>query len=309
MKNFSNENLENAPKVEQAPKYRLMVSRHAERLPDGSLAPEGVEASIKKGKLLSESAEVIKGYASDEKTKRTVVTSDFISESSETTSPFTGKKYKTARRKDIQYDVLSPDLIFLLKEGKKINDDATIKELGLPEGTVLENLPKEEQEKIAPVRQRNQVHGFRYLLGNSDGIHRMSMGMANQLAREFKLIDRYDEMRKKEKPLEKDVILNTVTHGMFSESLFLEAGYIKTQEGKLRKINKDDLESSNFGGFIDPSESFFMDVADPKNIPDMIPVSFEKQGRPGEGVVFMDKNKILELAEEYKKWKSKIDKK
>jgi len=297
--------IENMSEVERPPKYRLMVSRHAERLPDGSLSPEGIEASIKKGKALGESAEVVKGYASDEKTKRTVLTSEFTSQASETISPFSGEKYRTVRRKDIQYDILNPDLTYLLKQGKKIIDEATVKELGLPEGTVLENLPKEEQVRIAPIRAKNQELGFKSLLDHPEGVHRMSIGLAHQLANEMKLVDRYDDLRKKNKPIEKDVILNTVTHGMFSESLFLEAGYIKIKDGELRKIDRNDFGGKEFGGFIDPSGSFFLEIKDPKNIPDKIPVTFEKEGRPEEGAVFIDKNKILELAEEYKEWKNK----
>jgi len=303
MKSFSAESIGYTPEAE--PKYRFMVTRHAERLPDGSLSPEGVENSKKKGERLKDEAEVIKGYASDEKTKRTVQTSELISETSETVSPLTGKHYKTREVDDIQYAVLLPDFAALMKKAKKIIDDATVKELGLPEGTVLENLSKDEQNRIAPIRAKNQELGFKSLLESPGGIHRMSMGLANQIVREMKILNRYDDLRKKNKPMEKDVILNTVSHGMFSESLFLEAGFIKTEAGELRKIDKSDFDNSEFGGFITPAESFFLEIRDPNNIPDKIPVSFEKQGRPEEGVVFMDKKKMLELAGEYEKWKKR----
>jgi len=304
--NFFRKSLENTPEVEQPPKYRLMISRHAERLPDGSLAPEGIESSTKKGEKLREEAEVVKGYASDEKSGRTVMTSDLISDASGTISASTEKGYKTRERTGIQYDILNPDLTPLLKQASKIIDDATIKELGLPAGTVLKELPKEEQEKIAPIRQKNQELGLKILLDNPEVVHRMSIGLAHQLVKELELVNRYDDLRKNgNKPIEKDVILNTVSHGMFSESLFLEAGYIKTEDGGLRKIEESDIENQKFGGFIMPSESFFLEIKDPKNIPDKIPVSFEKQDRPEEGVVFIDKNRLLELAEEYEERENK----
>jgi len=306
MNNFNSsiETFGNRPEVEQPPRYRLMVSRHAERLPDGNLSPEGIESSTKKGEKLGEEAEVVKGYASDEKSGRTVMTSDLISDASETTSALTKKGYKTKKVEDIQYDILNPDLGHLLKQASKIIDDATIKELGLPAGTVLKELPTKEQEKIAPIRQKNQELGLKILLDNPEVVHRMSIGLAHQLAKELKLIDRYDDLRKKEnKPIEKDAILNTVSHGMFSESLFLEAGYIKTEDSGLKKIDKDDIKDSKFGGFIMPSESFFLEIKDPKNIPDKIPVSFEKGGRPEEGTIFIDKNRLLKLADEYEEWK------
>lgn len=308
MKNLDSpmETFGNKPEVEQLPRYRLMVSRHAERLPDGSLSPEGVESSKKKGKKLKEEAEVVKGYASDEKSGRTVMTSDIISDASETTSASTKEGYRTRKVEDIQYEILNPDLIHLIGQAKEIIDEATIKELGLPENTILANLPKKEQEKIAPIRQKNQELGLKLLLNYPEGVHRMSIGLAHQLAKELKLVDRYDDLRKNEKkPIEKDVILNTVSHAMFSESLFIEAGYIKTEDSGLKKIDKSDIENPKFGGFIMPSESFFLEIKDPKNIPDKIPVSFEKEGRPEEGAVFIDKNRLLELAEEYEEWRNK----
>ncbi len=290
---------------EEKPRYRLMVSRHAERLPSGSLSSEGIEFSRRKGVKIGEATEVLKGYASDEKTKRTSLTSDLVSESSGIISPLTKKQYKTHIVEDIQYSVFNPDLTFLLERGKKITDEATIKELGLPEGTILEELSQEEQIKIAPIRQKNQELGFKSLFDYPEAIHRMAIGLAHQLIHEIKLFDRYKKIREKNKPLEKDAILNTISHGMFFEALFLEAGYIKDEKGALSKIDRYDFEDPNFGGLIMPSESFFLEIKDPQGVPDKIPVSFERRNRPKEGVIFIDKNRLLKLAEEYEEWKEK----
>ncbi len=202
--------------------------------------------------------------------------------------------------KDIQYaGVVEPDF---MKEVIKTIDDATIEELGLSEGTVLKDLPLEKQKEIAPIRQKNQELGFQLYLQSPEVIHRMSLGMAVQLTKEMKIIEHYDKGRKKnEKSLKKDAILNTVTHGMFPEALFLEAGLIKGKDGEMRKIEKDDIQTPEFGGFIMPCESFILEIGnDPENIPDKIPVTFEKDSRPADGVVLIDKKRLLELAEEYK---------
>lgn len=291
---------------EKKPKYRLMITRHAERLPDGSLSPEGIKSSKRKGEMLKDSAEVVKGYASDEKTKRTVKTSELISQSSETNSPLTGDYYKTREVKDIQYEILLPDLASLMKQAAATIDKATIEELGLSEDTVLKNLPEDEQERIAPIRQKNQELGFRMLIKSPEGVHRMAMGLAAQLEKEINIAKRYENFRRKEdKPLEKNAILDTVTHGMFSESLFLEAGFIKGNDGSLEKIKNSDFETTEFGGYIMPSESYVLEIKNPNNIPDMIPVNFMREDRPAEGCVFVAKDKLIELADEYKKWRSK----
>jgi hypothetical protein len=305
MNNFGKnieQNIIGNPENKETPGYKLMVSRHGDPLLDGNLAPAGIEGSMEKGKKLGKSAEVLKGYASDIEPNRAYLTSELIAEASEINSPSTGKRYKTRRKKGIQYNVLEPDLMGLLKKASKVTDDVTIRELGLAEGTVLKDLPKEEQERIDPIRQKNIKFGFREL--HPEAIHRMSIGLAHQLAHEMKLISLYNDLRKEEnKPLEKDVILNTVTHGMFPESLFLEAGYIKTRDGSFKKISKDDIDSPNFGGLFLPSEFFLLEIKDPKNIPNKIPVIFGSEGRPEEGATFMDKKRLLELADEYKELK------
>jgi len=290
--------------VEKTPKYRLMITRHFNRNPDGTPTEEGKNDAINKGILLGQDVELIKGYSSDEKTDRTYKTSELISQSSETISPLTEEPYKTRKVEDIQYAILSPDFNNLMKEAKKIINEATVKECGFPEGTVLEDLPKEEQQKAAPIREKNQELGFKFIFDHPEAAHRMSIGLANQLVREMNIINRYDDMRKNNgKPLGKDAILNTVSHGLFAESLFLNAGYMKDENGVLQKITKGDLEKEKFGGYIMPNESFFLEISDPNNIPDKIPVTFERENRAGQGEVFIDKKELLDLSEEYQQWK------
>ena len=285
---------------QEKPKYRLMVTRHAERLPSGELSEEGKQRSQEKGQSLKESTEVIKGYASDEKSKRTIQTSDLISKASKTKSPMTGEIYRTKVVSDIQYDILKPDLAHIPKQAKKVIDQATAEEAGLAPDTDLESLPKEEQERIAPIRQKNQELGFRYVLEQPEAVHRMAMGLAHQLSKELKLIDRYTRFRDyKQSPAQKDVILNTVTHGMFSEALFMEAGVLRKADGTEVR-GADIINDPDFGGFIQPAESFYLDIENPDQIPDVIPVRFE--GRNVPGTFMLDRKKIEGLNEEYLNW-------
>ena len=72
---------------ERQPGYVINISRHAERLPSGELAPEGVERAKKFGQELGQTAEVVKGYASDHPSKRAYATAELVSRASGVTSP------------------------------------------------------------------------------------------------------------------------------------------------------------------------------------------------------------------------------
>lgn len=307
------------PKIEQAqgfqeiksvPKYRFMITRHADRTPAGDLTPEGMKKANTKGGILKETAEVVKGYASREKTGRTYKTSELISAASETAS-VTGEPYKTRKVEDIEYGILNPDLGKELKKTTEIIEEATLKELGLSverdekgEFKVkLSELPEEEQIKIGPIRQKNQSLGFRYILNNPQATKRMAMGLGHQLLKEFFLAARYDQRRKQaQNDLKKDAVLDTVTHGLFLESLLSEAGVMKNENGQLVSGIKD-FESEKFGGYLAPAESVYIDVKDPNDLPELLPVVFEGQNRPGPGEIFIDLKRLEELGDEYNRFK------
>jgi len=290
--------------AERKPHYRFMVMRHAERNIDGTLRPEGVANAQAVGETLSENSEVVKGYVSDEPSKRTFLTSDLISESSGIKSPLTGEKYATKEVSGLTYEILKPDLFGELERGRRVVDEVTIKELGLPADADLKKLPKEEQARVSPVRQKNEPFGAQYVLSQQPVVHRLAMGLANQLVHEINIAQRYQRRRtpSPERPdvnlIQKDAVLNTVTHLLLSESLFLEAAVRRTQEGQLDKINN----MEELGGTIRPTEAYYLDVEDPSNLPEYIPVVFQGKGRPLAGSIFMEKAKLLNLAEEYKKW-------
>ncbi|MBU4375397.1 hypothetical protein KKH38_02755 [Patescibacteria group bacterium] len=296
---------------EVKPKIRLMITRHAERIPSGELSPEGVKSSKEKGQKMQSGAEVLKGYASDEKSNRTFDTSEFISNESEIKSPLTDEAYATRKVADIQYNILKPDLTRYLVEAKNLIEEATLKEIGLSterdeKGKLkmnIEKLSKEEQIKIAPTRQKNQKLGMRFVLEKSEVVHRLAMGLAHQLVRELNISDRYVSMRdKKEQFPKKDVVLNTVTHGLFLESLLKEAGVYKNLDGTEQKIT--DFEDENFGGYIQPSESVYLDIEDSKKLPKNIPVVFEKENRPKSGAIFVNLEKMKQLDDDYLEWKN-----
>lgn len=288
---------------EKKPKYRFMISRHAERDPSGRLTPEGEQHARALGEGLAASAEVVKAYASDDKSKRTRKTGELISRGSGTTS-VRGEAYATREKRGISYNVLKPDLADELKKVTAEIDKATREELGLPPGTKLDELPAEELARVAPVRQKNQAVGFRSVIQNAEMVHRMGSGLANQLVTEFGIAQRYERKRQSDgKPPEKDVILNTATHGLFVESLLKEAGVVVYEDGREER-GSIDFESPEFGGFIQPTESVYLDIDDPDKIPERIPVVFEGENRPKTGTVFIERSKLEQLSREYKEWKA-----
>ena len=213
---------------EKVPKYVFMITRHAERLASGEISPDGMESASEKGERIGAEAEMVKSYTSDEKSGRTFVTGDLISKKSGIKSDLTGKQYATRKVEDIQYAILGSDLKKAFGKASDLINEATLKELGESterdeDGKLKVDVTKlPDQEKIAPIRAKNQIVGFRYILQeeNDAAITRMAMGLAQQLNHEFEVAGRYNEYRnKQDKKLEKDALLNTVTHGMFMESL------------------------------------------------------------------------------------------
>lgn len=300
---------------ENKPKYRLMLTRHFERVPSGQLSEVGIAHAQEKGQRMAGSAEVLKAYASDHRSGRARQTSELITESAQIESPLTGETYETREVPGIQYDYLQPDMADVVPNGKKIVEKATLQELMRIEpdqgwtdeedenGNLkinIEKLPPEVMERIAPIRQKYQPLAFKYLMNDEPACHRLAIGLSHQLDHELEVIKKYDQARQHQKaPLEKDAILNTVTHGMYVEALLREAGVMIGKNGTENKLV--DFETDDFGGYIMPGESIYLDIDDPNNIPDRIPVVFEGDNRPKVGRVFVDKNRLLELSQEWKK--------
>lgn len=323
--------------VEKKPKYRFMITRHAERLPSGELSPEGIAHAKQKGEVVK-GAEVLKAYASDHASKRAFKTGDLISAESGIKSEASGKQYATREVPDIQYDVLKPDLYHIIAGLKVMIEEPALKEAStLPELKKLideavakdrerivskkgsdgqpmidmEKLPVDVQMKIAPIRQKYQRVGFAKCLRDyPKAVHRMAMGLGHQLAEEFKIAEKYSKVREAgKKPVQKDVILNTATHGLFTESLLMSAGiYVKPDGQETHDMKVEDFQDQNFGGFVQPGESIYLDIEDPAKMPEKIPVNFEGQNRPQSGRVFIDRGKLEQLNQDYSQWKKSLNK-
>jgi hypothetical protein len=309
--------METIKQIEQneKPKYRIIFSRHGERLPSGELRPDGIERSKKRGKKWKDEAEVLKGYSSDNPSKRAFLTADISSTESKIKSPLTDKQYKTHEDTDLQYNVFEPDLKHLLKEGKDLIEETTLKEAGLSterdeNGKLLvitSDLSKEEQLRVAPIRQENQKLAFEYVLNNPEGSHRLAMCLAHQLISKIKVLDRYKNYRKKnnQEP-EKDVILNNVGHGIFAEALLQEAG-VDIVDGE--KIEGIDLKNPKNGGYLNPSESFEFEIDESLSIPDLIPLKINRNDGSSNSGIYLDLKKMESLDKDYKEWKESREEK
>lgn len=305
--------------------YHLRVMRHAPRMASGELRPEGIEKARGFGVTLEDS-QVVKGYASTEKTGRTVMTADLVSEGSGVESPLKKlridelkehdefdkanqikPRYETRRVQGIDYDAVDKDL---LKIVVKAIDRATLEELHRVygwsvEGLDLKNPPEDMSEKdkilIAEVRQKNQEVGFEMLVQEPVAVHQMAIGLAHQMIDKLELMGRYDKAEEKigddEADQKGDVNIDLTSHGMFMESILMEAGVSQDTDGDHpHKIN----DFKEIGGYFQTNESFYLDLEDPKNIPDLIPVVFDSPERPGKGKIFVEKNRLALLDIEYR---------
>lgn len=307
---------------EKLPHYIIMITRHAERLPSGELSPEGVAHAKTKGEKLK-NVEVLKSYASDHPSGRTYETAESIGEKANIKSPLTHKRYKTRTVKGIQYDALDPSI---KKKAKLLIEEATLSEIYSEypklaqlidseikkENKILtkidsrgetmvdiEKLSKNIQRQIAPIRQKNQKFGFEKILDNPKAVKSMAMGLSHQLVGKAKILARYSQYRKaKNNAPKKDIAININTHGLFTESLLKNTGiFIKPNGEKIHGI--DNINTDDLGGYVQPAESIYLDIgADPNNIPEQIPVTFEKK-RDINGRVYIDRSKLEQLDKDF----------
>lgn len=291
---------------ERKAEYKIMFTRHAERLASGELSEIGQENAKSKGRLLKNTAEVFKNYSSNHSKKRAYDTAELIASEAEIISPQTQEIYKTRERPDFQYeDTLAPDLYQHIGLAKDFIEEATLKEAGMStdrdeKGKLkinIEKLTGDEGKRIAPIRQRNQGLGYEYILSQKEVVHRMAVAFAHRINETLGLIQRYDQTRKNaQKPIEKDAVINNSGHGLFAECLFLESGVFVDEEG--RRHTGFNLGEDKFGGYLQPLESFYLEIKDPENIPDLIPIIFENEKRPS-GKIFIKKSILEKLEEDY----------
>lgn len=300
-------------KFEKEPDMILMCTRHAERLAGGEATEEGLEKSKRIGKSLGEIG-LYKPYPSFE--KRAQKTGEAIADGTGTKSPLTEKMYRSHRVRDIEYGFLKREYPEQFKKAKFLIEEATLREMGLPvelddNGKIkmtTDMYSKEEQARMAPARQKNQVVGIKYLLEQPEIDHEMAFVIAHQLVERMKVSGEYMDYRDRSREEETKtsvellagpVVPGIVGHGAFFESFLKRAGVIRKENGQEEPI---DPVGDEFGGIINPNESFQLIIQDRDNIPDRIPVNFLGKGRPKAGTVFIDTKKLFELDEDYRKW-------
>ncbi|MFA6304247.1 MAG: histidine phosphatase family protein [Patescibacteria group bacterium] len=308
---------------EAKPRYQIYITRHAERLPSGELTPEGIAHAKAKGEAFKD-VEVLKQYASDHPSGRAYETAENIGGQANVTSLQTDERYKTRKVKGIQYDQLPPNV---LKDAKLLIEGATLAEIyqehvelaalideAIANDTTgamikkdvsgqpmvdIEKLPKDIQLKIGPIRQKHQKEGFQQVIENPEAVNNLASDLSHQLIEKQEILARYASGREKKKvTTKKDVVININTHGLFAESLLKTAGiFVRADGTEIHGIA--DLDTPEFGGYIQPAESIILDLGiDPNNTPERIPVIFE--GRQIKGRVYLDKSKLQALDQVYR---------
>lgn len=299
---------------ERAPKYRFIFTRHAERLPSGVLSETGKQHAAAIGRQYGESAEVLKGYGSDHASKRAIDTANIISEAADVQSPDTEERYKTRTAADLTYAILEPDFTPQYKKTVDLIETGTLQEAGMSterdeHGKLviqISKLPLEEQARIALIRQRHQAEGFDYILSQPAMVDRLAMAVGHRFSHELAVARRYQSGRdfqqaEHDHPTPKeDVVMNTVGHGIFPEAFLQRAGVRQKADVMEDGI---DLRQPDIGGYLQPLESFSLDVEDPGHVPELIPLSLHRQNGEGPSGLFVSRAKLEDLERQYQGWK------
>jgi len=288
----------------ESPVVRYKMIRHAERTTSGELTEDGINDARIKGQNLKDSAEVVKGYSSMEKSDRAYKTVEIISGATDIVSPITEDNYKTRRRSGLFYDLSGPLMSRIDKYSKLINE------------TVIKDYPdfdpKSSDPKWGKIRKEYQPIGIKGIIVDNDLRHILAMGTAHQLYEMIRIGSRYTAYRDKKSTedqsqiIKKDVVLMEGTHGGFLESLLKKALVRVDSEGReklgfsayIDEQGNPELESS-LGGILKPGESFEIVQKINQKAEGRLPIFFEDKNRfPGEKC-FIDIDKIKILSEQF----------
>jgi len=302
--------VESSQEGERKPRLEIMITRHANRTPTGELTPEGVQAMRDKGRSLAETAEIVKGRSSREKTDRAFKTVDSMSAESGTVSPLTGEHYSARRREGLYYDVAGPLISRIRKESQMINV------------AIRKDFPDYDLTKSAwaKVREKYESIGIENTVNDPELMHIMAMGVANNVRQAEKTGVEYVRKRtdavtsKKQSALaiEKDVILPIGTHSGFSEAFIKKTLIRKTFDGERRGFDTTVDDDGNahmekaVGGIFAPTESIRFGHEVGESTPDRMPVTFENNRFEGEGT-FIDNQAVAKLAEQYQTYRDLLD--
>lgn len=295
-----------AGNIETAPSIRYKILRHAERTPSGELTPDGLNLAGEKGRELSDSAEIVKGYTSQEKSDRTYATVDKISEMSETESPLTEKQYATRRRPGLYYDLSGPLMPRVQEYTKAINE------------AVKRDYPEFEPDSKDPqwgkIRKEYQPLALNKMIAE-DGelVHIFAMGAAHQLQEMMDISSRYVDYRQTkaaqdgEAAIKKDLVPIEGTHGGFPESLLKNVlirvnsstGQEKVGFSTYTDEKGNPALENALGGLFKPGEGFEAEQKIGQPLADRLPLTFEDAHRfPGEKC-FIDLNRLKDLADQF----------
>ncbi len=299
-------------KEKEVPAIRYRVIRHAERTNTGELTEDGIRDAQRKGQNLKESAEVVKGYASREKSDRAFLTAKTISESSEIKSPLTAKAYETRRRPGLFYDLAGPLMPRIDGYSKMINEAV---KRDYPDFD-----PKSSDPKWGKIRKEYQPIGVKKMIVDDQELsHVFSMGAAHELSDMMQIAGRYTDYREKKAAagegdnLTKDLVMMEGTHGGFLENLLKKTMVRVNSQGE-EKIGFDtftdakgnpELEAA-LGGMFKPGESFDIVGKAGQETSARLPIEFEDPARFAGEQCFLDLDRVKELSDEYEIYQAKL---
>ncbi|MFA6908411.1 MAG: hypothetical protein WC289_00815 [Patescibacteria group bacterium] len=302
--------VESSQEGERKPRLEIMITRHANRTPTGELTPEGVQAMQDKGRSLAETAEIVKGRSSREKTDRAFKTVDSMSRESGTASPLTGEHYSARRREGLFYDVAGP---------LKSHVDA---QTAIIDAAVKKDHPDYDpaDKKWAKIRETYQPVGMENMVNDPEIMHILAMGMASNVQQAEKTGAEYirkrtgavDAQRDSARPIEKDIVMPIGTHAGFSEAFIKKTLIRTTADGERRGFDATIDDDGNahmekaVGGIFAPTESIRFGHEVGESAPDRMPVTFENNRFEGEGT-FIDNQAVAKLAEQYRTYRDLLD--
>lgn len=296
----------------EAPAVRYRIIRHEERTNTGELTADGIKNAQRQGQNLQATAEITKGYASQEKSDRAYKTVDTISEASGLKSPLTEKAYETRRRPGLFYDLSGPLMPRIDGYSKLINE------------AVKRDYPDFDSQSSDPkwgkIRKEYQPIGVKKMIVDDQELsHIFSMGAAHELADLMKIGERYSDYRDKKaqegtgQSLEKDLVMMEGTHGGFLENL-LKKTLVRVNNQGQEKVGFDTFTDAKgnpelepaLGGMFKPGESFDIVEKIGQEKSHRLPVEFENPARLAGEKCFLDLDRVKTLADQFNTYYEKF---
>lgn len=277
--------------LEQQEKYGCNVEillkfmRHGERDKEGNLLDLGRTLTAEKAKLSGLSPEdfdAVKAIGSNAGPKNEQGFGRAMETAAIYAQEVAGDEVFNSRiNKQLSYEGLVNPLPF---DHKEVYDSL------LPDN--FNDLPESDKIKASKTAQAAEINLlFKLKTEAAEKYKRETAGAAAYV------IGHYQEMAKRLNS-ESKVLIPAGSHGGLMEFLLQQALIRKDNDSK-EKIGLESIEE--IGGEFDPSDSYNIDIrTDDKGELQALEVSFDNHNRP-QGKMSLDKNKLTELAEDYKK--------